>query len=84
MGVVGDPFLDGLPRWFDGLHRLDIEGRRWRTWKLDDTFPQAVEAEAELDLLAEDDIAVTAGINRSPQKTSWARGDYEPGRIEAV
>ena len=24
--VIGDPFLDGLPRWLDGLHGLDVEG----------------------------------------------------------
>ena len=54
---VRDPLLDGLPRWLDGLHRLDIEGRWWRAWKLDDTFPQAVGLEKELDLLAADDGA---------------------------
>ena len=27
---VGDPFLDRLPRWFDRLHGVDVEGRRRR------------------------------------------------------
>lgn len=31
--VIGDPFLDRLPRWFDGLQGLDVEGRRWRAWE---------------------------------------------------
>ncbi len=26
--VVGDPFLDRLPGWLDGLHGFDVEGRR--------------------------------------------------------
>ncbi len=54
---VRDPLFDGLPRWLDGLHGIDVEGRWWRAWKLDDTFPQAVELEKELDLLAADDGA---------------------------
>jgi len=49
--VVGDPFLDRLPRWLDGLHRLDVEWRRWRARELDDSFPQAVEPEKEFGLL---------------------------------
>ncbi len=58
---VGDPFLDRLPGWFDGFHRLDVEGRRRRAWELDDAFhsslklrmacPQAVEAQKKFDLL---------------------------------
>ena len=55
--VIRNPFLDGLPGWLDGLHRLDIEGRRWRAWEMDDSLPEAVEAEEELDLLAADDGA---------------------------
>ena len=55
--VIRNPFLDGLPGWLDGLHRLDIEGRRWRAWEMDDSLPEAVEAEEELDLLAADDCA---------------------------
>jgi hypothetical protein len=34
--VVGDPFLDGLPRLLDGLHRLDVKRWRWWTGELDD------------------------------------------------
>lgn len=49
--VVGDPFFDRLPGWFDGLHGLDVEGRRRRARKLDDALPQTVEAEEEFDLL---------------------------------
>ncbi len=48
--VIGYPFFNGLPRWLDGLHGFDVEGRRWRAGKMDETFPQAVEAEEELDL----------------------------------
>ena len=64
--VVGDPFLDGLPRWLDGLHGVDIEGRRW-AGKMDDTFPEAVEAEEEFDFLGAEEgsdgfhDALTAG-----------------------
>ena len=49
--VVGDPFLDRLPRWFDRLHGLDVEGRRWWARKLDNAFPEAVEPEEKFDLL---------------------------------
>lgn len=49
--VVGDPFFDRLPGRLDRLHRLDVEGWRWRTRELDDAFPQTVEAEEEFDLL---------------------------------
>jgi hypothetical protein len=51
--VVGYPFFDRLPRWLDVFHGLDVERwRRWRwAWELDDAFPQAMEAEEELDLL---------------------------------
>ena len=48
--VVGYPFLDGLPGWFDGFHGFDVEGRRRWAGKVDDSFPEAVEAEEELDL----------------------------------
>ena len=54
---VGDPFLDRLPGWFDRLHGVDVEGRRWRAWECDDSLPEAVEAEEELDFLAADDFA---------------------------
>ncbi len=37
--VVGDPLFDRLPGRLDGLHGLDVEGRRWRTGELDDSFP---------------------------------------------
>ena len=49
--IVGDPFLDRLPGWFDRLHRLDVEGRRWRARERDDSLPEAVEAEEELSTL---------------------------------
>ena len=40
---VGDPFLDCLPRRFDGLHGVDTEWRQWWTWKLDDAFSRAAD-----------------------------------------
>ncbi len=49
--VVGDPFLDRLPGWLDGLHGLDVEGRWWRAGELDDALPKPVETEEEFDLL---------------------------------
>ena len=49
--VVGNPFLDRLPRWLDGLHGFDVEGWGWWAWKLDEAFPQAVETKEEFDLL---------------------------------
>ena len=52
--VVGDPFLDGLPRWFDGLHGVDVEGRRWRAREMDNALPEAVKAEEEFDFLVAD------------------------------
>jgi hypothetical protein len=55
--VIRDPFLDGLPRWLDGLHRLNIEGRWWRAGEMDDAFPEAVEPEKEFDFLATEDLA---------------------------
>jgi hypothetical protein len=55
--VVGDPFLDRLPGWFDRLHGLDVEGRRWRARECDDSLPEAVEAEEEFNFLAADDFA---------------------------
>ena len=36
--VIGDPLLDRLPRWLDGLHCFDVEGRRWRAGEMDDAF----------------------------------------------
>ena len=48
--VVGDPVLDSLPGWLDGLHGFDVEGRRWRAREMNDAFPEAVEAEEEFDL----------------------------------
>lgn len=55
--VVGDPFLDGLPRWFDGLHGFDIEGWRRRSREGDDAFPKSVEAEEEFYVLAAEEGA---------------------------
>ena len=55
--VIGDPFLDGLPGWLDGLHGVDVEGRRRWPGKMDDAFPEAVEAEEELDFLMPDEGA---------------------------
>ena len=52
--VIGDPFLDGLPRWLDGLHGLDVEGWRWRAGEMDNALPEAVEAEEEFDFLVAD------------------------------
>ena len=48
--VVWNPFADGLPRRHDGLEGFDVEGRvRW--WRdVDDSFPESVESEEELDL----------------------------------
>jgi len=43
--VIGNPFLDGLPR---RLHGFVIEGGlRW-TGKVDDSFPKTVETEVTL------------------------------------
>ncbi len=55
--VVGDPFLDRVPGWFDRLHGVDVKGRRRRTRERDDSLPEAVEAEKELNFLAADDFA---------------------------
>jgi hypothetical protein len=55
--VIRDPLLDGLPRGLNGLHRIDVEGRRGRAWKLDDAFPEAVEPEKEFDFLTIEDLA---------------------------
>ena len=54
---VGNRFLDGLPGWLDGLHGLDVEGRRGRAWEMDNALPEAVEAEEEFDFLAADHSA---------------------------
>lgn len=35
---------------------IDVEGRRWRAWKMDDAFPEAVEPEKEFDFLATEDL----------------------------
>ena len=55
--VVGDPFLDGLPGWLDGLHGIDVEGWRRRAGEMDDAFPEAVEPEKEFDFLTTEDLA---------------------------
>ena len=55
--VIGDPFLDRLPGWLDGLHGVDIEGRRRWAGKMNEAFPEAVEAEEEFDFLAPEDGA---------------------------
>jgi hypothetical protein len=55
--VIGNPFLDRLPRWLDGLHGFDIEGWWGRAWEMDDAFPDAVEPEKEFDFLATEDLA---------------------------
>jgi len=55
--VIGNPFLDGLSGWLDGLHGFDIEGRRRWTGKMDDSFPEAVKTEEELDFLATEEGA---------------------------
>jgi hypothetical protein len=55
--VVGDPFLDRLLGRFDGLHGVDVEGRRWRAWECDDSLPEAVQAEKKFNFLAADDFA---------------------------
>ena len=55
--VIRNPLLDGLPRWLDGLHGVDVEGRWGRARKLDDAFPEILEAEEELDFFAAEDFA---------------------------
>lgn len=55
--VIGNPFLDGLPRWLDGLHGVDVEGRGRRAREMDNAFPEAVESEEEFDFLAPEDGA---------------------------
>ena len=55
--VIRNPFLDGLPRWLDGLHGIDVEGRRRRAGKLDDAFPETLEPEKEFDFLATENLA---------------------------
>ena len=55
--VVGNPFADGLPGGGDGLEGLDVEGRvGWRR-EVDDSFPESVESEEELDFAGADDGA---------------------------
>ena len=55
--VVGDPLADGLPRRFDGLERVDVEGRvGWRR-EVEDALPEVVEAEEELDFAGAEDGA---------------------------
>jgi len=70
--VVRNPFLDGLPRRLDGLHRVDVEGRWWRAGKLDDSLPQAVEAEEKLDLVGADEGA------------NGAHGAFATGTFERI
>jgi hypothetical protein len=53
--VVGNPFLDRLPGWFDRLPGLDVEGRRRRARECDNSLPEAVEAEKKFNFLAADD-----------------------------
>ncbi len=48
--VIGDPFLDGHPRRLDGLHGFDVEGRRRWTGKMNDAFPETMEAEEKFNL----------------------------------
>ena len=55
--VIGDPFLNGLPGWLDGLHGVDVEGRRGRAREMDNSLPEAVEAKEEFDFLASDHSA---------------------------
>jgi hypothetical protein len=52
--VIGDPFLDGLPRWLDGLDGFDVEGWRGRAREMDNALAEAVEAEEEFDFLVAD------------------------------
>ena len=55
--VVGNPFLDRLPGWFDRLEGFDVEGRPgWRR-DVDDALPKTVEAEEKFDLLRASDEA---------------------------
>ena len=55
--VIGYPFFNGLPRWLDGLHGFDVEGRRRWPGKMDDAFPEAVEPEEEFDFALAHDLA---------------------------
>ena len=48
--VIGDPLFNGLPRGLDGLHGVDVERRWWWAGKLDDAFPETLEAEEKFDL----------------------------------
>ena len=45
---VGNPFLDRLPGRLDGLHGVDVEGWWGRAREMDDSLPEAVEAEEKL------------------------------------
>ena len=48
--VIRNPLLDRLPRGLDGLHGVDVERRWWWAGKLDDAFPETLEAEEKFDL----------------------------------
>ena len=47
--VVGNPFADGLPRRFNGLERLDVEGWVGGGRDVDDALPKSMEPEEEFD-----------------------------------
>jgi len=49
--VVGNPFLDRLPGWFDRLEGLDVEGWSGQRRNVDDALPKAVKTEEEFNLL---------------------------------
>ena len=70
--VIRNPLLDGLTRWLDGLHGGDIEGWRWRARKLNDAFPETLEAEEELDFFAAEESA------------NWFHGPRAAGTLEGI
>ena len=70
--VIRNPLLDRLPRRFDGLHGVDVEGRWWRAGKLDDAFPKALEAEEELDFFA------------AKESANWFHGPRAAGTLEGI
>lgn len=47
--VVWDPLADGLPRRFNGLKGLDIEGRVGWWGDVDNALPKSMEPEEEFD-----------------------------------
>jgi len=69
---VGNPFLDRLPGWLDGLHGLDVEGWRRRAREMDNVLPEAVEAEEEFDFLM------------SEEGADWLHGALAAGALERV